>query len=172
MCVSDERRPMVMVSVPIVNFRLMIDNVSRAEAKTRAEGHPARAPNDGGHGLDVKDATKQEAVLDRRQSVWSEKLQPFDYFFRRLKSYRGLRRCTEVGNTHFQEEVGVVVSLSILRPYTKPSRACEVKVRPIFLTRRSSSVSGLSGVLRLLLRSANLTNGSSHSTWCSGGVRG
>lgn len=54
----------------------------------------------------------------------------------------------------------------------KAIEGCEKKLRPIFLTRRSSSVSGLSGVLRLLLRGANFTNDSSHSTWCSGGVRG
>lgn len=34
---------MVVVSVSIFNFRLMSDNVSRTEAKIRAEGHPARA---------------------------------------------------------------------------------------------------------------------------------
>lgn len=35
---------MNVVSVPIFNFRLMSDNVSRTEAKIWAGGHPARAP--------------------------------------------------------------------------------------------------------------------------------
>lgn len=34
---------MVVVCVPISNFRLMSDNVSRTEAKIWADGHPARA---------------------------------------------------------------------------------------------------------------------------------
>lgn len=172
MCVSDERRPMVMVSVPIVNFRLMIDNVSRAEAKIRAEGHPAKAPNGGGHGLDVKDATKQEAVLDRRQSVWSEKLQPFDFSFRatqvlpRLEAVHGGWQHTFSRRSRCG---GISIDPSALYKAIEGLRS---EGEANFLTWRSSSVSGLSGVLRLLLRGANLTNGSSHSTWCSGGVRG
>lgn len=60
-----------------------------------------------GHGRDVKDATKQEAVLDRRQYVvvvGEAKAVDF-FFFRRLRSYRGMGQCTEVGSTYFQKEV-------------------------------------------------------------------
>jgi len=39
-----------------------------------------------------------------------------------------------VGSTDFQEGVGVVVSLSILRTLEKAIEGCEVKVRPSFLT--------------------------------------
>jgi hypothetical protein len=83
-----------------------------------------------------------------RQSVVVGEAVAVIFFFRRLRSYRGLGRCREVGSTDFQEGVGEVVSLSILRTLEKAIESCEVKVRPSFLTWRASSVSGLCGVLR------------------------
>lgn len=115
---------MVMVSVSIVNFRLMTDNVSRTEAKIRAEGHAARAPNEGRIApmSRTPQSRKPFSIAANAWWWWSEKLGPF-LFFRRLRSYRGLGRCSEVGSTHAQEDVGVVLSLSILRPWRKPLRA-------------------------------------------------
>lgn len=73
---------MVVVSVPIVSFRLMIDNVSRAEAKIRAEGHPARAPNDGGTAsVSRTPQSRKPFSIAAKVWCWSEKLEPFIFCF-------------------------------------------------------------------------------------------
>lgn len=118
-----------------VHSQPQIDDWKRLESRSQdLVGRPScKGPQWRLHGLDVKDATKQEAVLNRRQSVVVGEAEAV-VFLRRPKSYRGLGRCSEVGSTHFQEKVGVVVPLSILRALKKAMDSCEVKVRPIFLT--------------------------------------
>lgn len=79
-----------------------------------------------GHGRDVKDATKQEAVLDRRQYVVVVgEAKAVDFFF-----FLGDSGPTEAWGSAprwaariFRKRFGVVVSQSILRLWTEPPSA-------------------------------------------------
>lgn len=73
---------MVMVSVSTANFRLMTDNVSRAEAKIVSEGHPVRAPNEAGV-VSVRRTPQSRKPFSTAAIVWwwPEKLEPFFFVF-------------------------------------------------------------------------------------------